>query len=245
MINAGHDPTFFQLRERLGHLAKARRHFGLLPFGVKEIDDRLPGRGLALGALHEVSEAGPAHEYAAMVTLFVAGVLARLKGPVLWCVHSRDLFAPGIAAAGLHPDRVIYAETFRDADVLPVMEEGLRHKGLAGVVGEVVKVGLKSTRRLHLAAEKSGSVALLLRRWRASDLTGSAAVTRWRIAPHPSSELPVPGVGRARWQLDLVRVRGGEPASWIVEACDEKGRLALSPDLADRPRPPTHCLLAK
>jgi protein ImuA len=212
----------------------------VLPFGLGEIDKSLPGGGLTLGALHEVSEAGPAHEYGALATLFIAGVLARLKGPVLWCVHSRDLFAPGVAAAGLHSDRVIYAETYKDTDVLSVIEEGLRHKGLAGVVGEVVKVGLKSTRRLHLAAEKSGSIALLLRRWRASDHTGSAAVTRWRISPHPSTELPVPGVGRACWRLELVRVRGGEPASWIVEGCDEKGRLALSPDLAHGPHPQTH-----
>ena len=240
MINAGHDPAFLQLREHLNRLAKPHRRFGVLPFGIEGIDERLPGGGLALGALHEVSEAGPAHEYAAMAALFVAGVLARLKGPVLWCVHSRDLFAPGVAAAGLHPDRVIYAETFKDADVLPVMEEGLRQKGLAGVVGEAVKVGLKSTRRLHLAAETSGSIALLLRRWRASDQTGSAAVTRWRISPHPSGDLSVPGVGRARWRLDLVRVRGGEPAAWIVEGCDEKGRLALPSGLGNGPHPPAH-----
>jgi protein ImuA len=240
MNDAGHGSVFLELREHLNGLAKARRRFGVLPFGVEEIDGRLPGGGLALGALHEVSETGAGHDYGALASLFVAGVLARLRGPVLWCVHSRDLFAPGVAAAGLHPDRVIYAETYRDADVLPAMEEGLRHKGLAGVVGEVVKVGLKSTRRLHLAAETSGSMALLLRRWGASDHMGSAAVTRWLISPHPSSELPVAGVARARWRLDLVRVRGGEPASWIVEGCDDKGRLALSPDLADGPYPPTH-----
>jgi protein ImuA len=212
----------------------------VLPFGIREIDKKLPGQGLSLGALHEVSEAGPAPEYGAMATLFIAGILARLKGPVLWCVHCRDLFAPGVAAAGLHPDRVIYAETYRDADVLAVMEEGLRHRGLAGVVGEAAKVGLKSTRRLQLAAEKSGSIGLLLRRWRASEQTGSAAMTRWKISPHPSTELPVPGVGRACWRLDLVHVKGGEPTSWIVGACDAKGRLALSPDMADRPRPQAH-----
>src|SRR5688572_9370897 len=117
MIRAGHDPAFLQLREHLNRLAQPRRRFGVLPFGVSEIDCRVPGGGLALGALHEVSQTGSAHDYAAMATLFAAGVLARLKGPVLWCVHSRDLFAPGVAAAGLHPDRVIYAETFKDADV--------------------------------------------------------------------------------------------------------------------------------
>ena len=31
---------------------------GVLPFGVREIDSRLPGGGLALGALHEVAGGG-------------------------------------------------------------------------------------------------------------------------------------------------------------------------------------------
>jgi protein ImuA len=43
--------------------------------------------------------------------------------------------------------------------------------------------------------------------------------------------LPVPGVGRARWQLELIRCRAGESADFEVEACDAKGRLALPSDL--------------
>ncbi|TJW62034.1 MAG: damage-inducible protein, partial [Mesorhizobium sp.] len=43
-----------------------------------------------------------------------------------------------------------------------------------------------------------------------------------------------PGIGRARWQLELIRVRAGESADFEVEACDDKGRLALFSDLADR-----------
>ena len=34
----------------------------------------------------------------------------------------RGLFAPALAGAGLRPDRVIYAETWQAADVLPVTE---------------------------------------------------------------------------------------------------------------------------
>jgi protein ImuA len=45
--------------------------------------------------------------------------------------------------------------------------------------------------------------------------------------------LPVPGVGRARWLLELIRSRAGESADFEVEACDAKGRLALSSHLAD------------
>jgi len=56
---------------------------------------------------------------------------------------------------GLHPDRVIYAETHRGSEVLAVAEEGLRQKGLAGVVAEVARLGLTASRRLQLAAEES------------------------------------------------------------------------------------------
>ena len=95
-------------------------------------------------------------EHAAAPTLFAAGILARRKGPVLWCLRQRDLFAPGLAGVGLHPDRVIYAETWHDREVLPAMEEGLRVPALAGVVGEVARLSLTASRRLQLAAEASG-----------------------------------------------------------------------------------------
>jgi protein ImuA len=139
----------------------------------------------------------------------------------------------------LHPDRVVYAETFREADILPVVEEGLHAKGLAAVVGEATRVSLIASRRLQLAAEESGVTALIIRRWwtvAEKDLIHcpTAAVTRWRIAPAPSELMPAPGLGRDRWQVELLRCRGAQPRTWILEACDAKGRLALPADLADR-----------
>jgi protein ImuA len=59
----------------------------------------------------------------------------------------------------------------------------------------------------------------------------TAAVTRWRVSALPSHPLPVPGIGRARWLLELIRCRGGESACFEVEACDAQGRLALPSDL--------------
>lgn len=202
-----------------------------LPFGIEEIDRRLAGGGLAAAALHEVAGAAPGLGDDAAATLFAAGIGARLTGTVLWAMSRPDLFAPGLALAGLGPERILYAECGRDEDVLAVMEEGLRNGGLAAVVGEIGRVGMASTRRLQLAAEEGGTIALMLKRWRRSgeDPLGlpSAAVTRWRIAPASSSPLPVEGVGRARWLIALARQRGGEAHQWIMEACDEKGRLAV------------------
>jgi protein ImuA len=126
---------------------------------VEAIDAVLPGGGLALGAGHEITEQGSDGARASLAALFVAGILARLPGPVIWCLHTRDLFAPALARVGLHPDRVIYCETWKDAEGLPAMEEGLRHGGLAGVVGELVRLPLLPSRRLQLAAEASGVTA--------------------------------------------------------------------------------------
>ena len=214
----------------------------VLPFGLAGLDDQLPGGGLVLGALHEVAGGGPGTEHGAAAALFVAGIMARLPGFVLWCVGYQDLFAPALALAGLSADRVVYVEAGKAT--LATMEDGLRHPGLAGVVGETDgRITLTASRRLHLAAETSRVAGFLLRRSRTFDDPRfgepNAAITRWRIAALPSGPpLPhapaVPGLARAVWRLDLVRCRGGEPASWIVEACDATGHLGLVSDLYHR-----------
>jgi protein ImuA len=212
---------------------------GVVPFAVTEIDERLPNGGLALGHVHEIQEGGSASAYAGLAALFAAGILSRLPGPVLWCLRGRDLFAPALARIGLHPDRVIYCETWKDRDILPAMEEGLRCKGLAGVVGEVAKLSLNASRRLQLSAGETGVTAFVIRRWRNQEERNrnsepNAAATRWRVSPHPSLEQRFKGLERQRWEVELLRVRGGEPHSWIVEACDAKGYLAISAEMAER-----------
>ncbi len=239
--------TLNTLRARIARLERrpAEHAANLLRFGLPAIDGHLPGGGLLAGALHEAAGEGADLEHGAAAALLLAGLLARRCGPVLWAVARPDLHAPALAASGLHPGRVVFAEAGRH--VLPVMEEALHHPGLAGVVGEVGELGLTASRRLQLAAETSGIPAFALRRFRdASDPAlrePNAAVTRWRVAalpsPPPIPHAPdVPGLARARWRLDLVRCRGGTPATWIVEACDASGRLTLAADIPDRSAPP-------
>jgi protein ImuA len=104
-------PGIEELRERIRRLegAAGRRRL-VLPFGLKAIDRHLPGGGLALGALHEVAGGGHGAIDGAAAALFAAGIAARLRGQVLWCLTRQDLFAPALAQAGLMPDRVIYVE---------------------------------------------------------------------------------------------------------------------------------------
>ena len=232
-------PVVEELRERIQRIeGSAGRRRAVLPFGVPTIDQHLPGGGLALGALHEIAGGGHGALDGAAVALFAAGIAARTRGRVLWCVTRQDLFAPALAQAGLSPNRVIYVEAGDDKSLLACFEEGLRHGGLGAVVAEVAQLRMMASRRLQLSAEGSGTVGIAIRRWRrvaeAADFgQPTASVTRWRVSVMPSSPLPVPGVGRARWLLELIRCRAGESADFEVEACDAKGRLALPADLAD------------
>jgi len=215
-----------------------------LAFGIAEVDARLAGGGLAAG-LHEAAAATPAANDEAAATLFLAALAARFAmargegGQVLWALSRRDLFAPGLAQAGLAPDRLIYAECRGDEEVLAVMEEGVRHGSLAAVVGAVGRAAMPALRRLQLAAEEGGTAALMLRRWKKAnaDPLGqpSAALTRWRLACAPSAPLPHDGIGRARWHVALARQRGGPPYEWLLEAPDAEARLALPARSGDRP----------
>src|SRR5690606_23423870 len=95
---------------------------------------------------------------------------------------------------------------------------------------------------LQLCAEESGTIALAIRRWRrmteAADFgQPTASVTRWRVTALPSEPLPVPGIGRARWLVELIRARAGDCADFELEACDDAGRLGLPAKLADRSAP--------
>ena len=223
-----------ELRERIQHLEGGHaRVRTVLPFGVPNMDAHLPGGGLAFGALHEVAGGGADAVHGAAASLFVAGIVARTSGKVLWCLTRPDLFAPALAQAGLHPDRVIYVEADKEQDVLASFEEGLRFGGLGAVVAELVRLPMAASRRLQLAAESSGTIGFALRRWRrpteAADFgMPTAATTRWRISVLPSEPLPVPGIGRARWLAELIRARAGEAAEFQIGACDATGRISLS-----------------
>ena len=232
--------AFAALRAEIERLeAGGRTSMGVLPFGLEVLDQRLPEAGLALGALHEVAGGGAGAIDGAASALFAASIAARTQGQVLWCVTRTDLFAPSLAQAGLSPDRVVYVEAGDEKTMLACFEEGLRHGGLGAVVGEVARLSMTASRRLQLAAEGSETLGLVVRRWRrqaevAEFNQPTASKTRWRVTVLPSSPLPVAGVGRARWLLELVRCKGGECGDFELEAPDETGCLALPADLADR-----------
>jgi protein ImuA len=223
-------------------LAGAPRGAALARLGAAALDHRLPWGGLPRGALHEIvaRDAGAA-------TGFAAALAAR---SVLWCEGRRTLdagglYPPGLARFGLDPGRLILARPKNDAEALWAIEEGLRCRDLALVVGEVAALAPTASRRLQLAAAAAATPALLLRR----DEGASAALTRWRIAALPRE-------GRAgatarpddplalRWRVELVRCRGGAPFSCQMEWRDETGGIAVAAPVGDRPDSPPAARLA-
>ncbi|CUX53377.1 hypothetical protein AGR7C_Lc190015 [Agrobacterium deltaense Zutra 3/1] len=77
-----------ELRERLERIGNGpERLHETLPFGVDAIDHHLPGGGLKLGCLHELSGGGNGAADGAAAALFAAGVAARLSGKVFMVCH--------------------------------------------------------------------------------------------------------------------------------------------------------------
>src|SRR3546814_11638777 len=95
---------------------------------------------------------------AAAAALSAAGILARVKGKILWCMTQSDLFAPALALAGLDPDRVIYVEARDETSLLSCFEGGLRHGGLGGVIAEAARLSMTASRRLQLARSEERRV---------------------------------------------------------------------------------------
>ena len=218
-MSARNPALLHSLRAQLLALQPRARH-GVLPFGDIRVDACFPANGLPLGALHEVAADGVEAETGAVGAGFIACLLARLPGPLVWIAPQADLFAPGLPACGLDPTRLTLVQTRSDEETLAAMETVLREGVAAGVVAEGKKLGRIASRRLQLACLKRGSTGFVLRRWPYGRTHATpeetAAVTRWRIAPAPSAAAHREP-GAPRWRVELEYTRGGFEGAWIME----------------------------
>jgi protein ImuA len=211
---------------------------------------------LKLAGLHEVIAAsagsfsgfpgisGASSSFAAWL---LKKCLSQRTGMALWCRRPAGRFDPQPYGPGLtrfiDPTRLLVVEARDQSDLLWAMEEGLRCKGIAAVLGETGSADLTATRRLLLAAESNASTAILLRPPTAT--TSSAALTRWQITSAPArSTQGLRDIAAPRWRVELLRARGittQTQSSWLMEWNDETGDLALASSSLDRsagaPRP--------
>ena len=216
-VPARPDPALLQklrasIRRLEDHAPQGNSTPGVMPLGAADIDGALPWGGLPRAAMHEVLGTGTA---AAGFCVALAARLAGSTGSVLWCRRGHDPYGPGLALFGLDPRRLIVARGRTGKDVLWAMEEGLRSGALAAVLGEARELAPTARRRLQLAAETGGAMALLLRPGGAKT-PPEAALTRWRISAAPGTATG------PRWRVELEHCRGAMPAAWLVEWSNEK-----------------------
>ncbi len=157
--------------------------------------------------------------------------------PLLWVQERMAI----VEAGRVHPAELGLAELIhveaRDArDALWAMEEGLRCASLSAVIGEIrgdpAVLDFTATRRLAVAAERSGVPCWLARLGGTANLSG--ARMRWRIASGPSlAHLFNPKApGSPAWDAELFRARGFAPGRWSV--AHEADRFRLLPPSGDR-----------
>lgn len=189
--------------------------------GLGPLESAFPNGVFPSGAIHEMI--CPTSEQAAATSGLLGGILSSLMqqgGVCLWISTSRKLFPPSLMAFNTAPDQVIFIDVQQEKEVLWAMEEALKCEGLAAVVAEVREISIVQSRRLQLAVESSKVTGFLIRN-DPRKLGSTTSVARWQITSLPSEpEDGLPGVGFPRWQVDLLRVRNGNPGSWKLEWID-------------------------
>lgn len=207
-------------------------------FGLGPIEAAFPNRVFPTGALHEFISTRP--EFTAAIGGFIAGVLQTLldKGGVcVWVSYTRRIYPPALKRFGLSPDRIIFIDVTREKDVLWVTEEALKCNGIAAVICETRLISFMESRRLQLAIEQSQVTGFILRK-DVKVLNTTACTARWTVKPLRSKARPgMPGVGHPRWQVELLKVKNGQPGSWTLEW---KNNTFLHPQILPVDQPDTH-----
>ncbi|WP_156500512.1 ImuA family protein [Croceicoccus bisphenolivorans] len=206
--------------------------------GVSSLNTVLGG-GLAGGCVHEVytGETGDAAAAAGFAVALTAG-MASTGREVMWLRLRRlqgtagCIQASGWAELGGMPGCGLIAVLPDAMALLHAAVDALRSPSLGAVIveswGPMRELDLTVSRRLALAAEKSG-VPLLLLRIDAAPVP-SAAQTRWQVTAAPSRALPGNAPGSPCFDVTLLRQRSGPCGlSWRLEWDRDQCRFREAP----------------
>jgi protein ImuA len=183
-------------------------------FGLAGLDERLGG-GLVEAALHELYAASDADSSAATGFALLLALRCARPGPVVWLREDRAsangrLYGLGLAELGFDPDRLLLVQA---PDTLALLRAGAEAVACAAVSvvviapwGRAAALDLTATRRLALAAARSGVLTLLLR---SGEVGPSAAQSRWQVKAAPSPALLADAPGAPAFEISLLRHRSG------------------------------------
>jgi len=154
----------------------------------------------------------------------ISGQISGQEGTLLW-VQDREAqrrtgrpYRPGLPPAFRR--RIVHVAAKTAQDALFAMEEGVKCRELAGVIGEIAgnpkAFDFTASRRLTLAAERHGVPLLVVRVDAARDL--SSARMRWEARQVPSARprWNAAAPGAPAWRAELFRARAYAPGEWIL-----------------------------
>ena len=182
-------------------------------FGLGMLEKSFPYGEFPTAAVHEFlcDEEEDTASTNGFLTILLA-VLMQNQQSCIWISPFPQVFPPALTNFGIHPDRIIFIQLRKDRDILWAMEEALKCNGLAAVVAELQDLNFAQSRRLQLAVENNRITGFVLRK-DSKKISTTACVARWRISPLPSfTEKGLPGVGFPQWQVELLKVKNGQPS---------------------------------
>lgn len=198
-----------KLRRTMQRIARPQEEEGqgwILPTGFLDIDQYLPMGGMPSHAVHEIT--GP------QSMGFTSELLTRMQHDHT-CVWVRSAkatsvpYGPFLAAKGLNTEQILFVECQSDQDLFWCMEEALKSKATAFVIGEPkAAIGLTTSRRFQLAAENGHSLGFVLS---VENGPSNALFSRWHIQACPTTHKE-----DLAWLVDLQRFRGTPKRTWRV-----------------------------
>ena len=247
------------MHESVDHLARMRRYVAGIArvacvrenerfsTGHEEFDAAFDG-GLARGRVHELfaldgDDAASTAGFAAMLALRAG----RQGSPLLWFRTDEAerrggrLYGPGLAELGGDPDTLVIAMAPDPVALLRGAADAARCAGLPALIvecwGKCPALDLTASRRLGLAAERSGTTVIMLRA--DAEPVPSAAETRWAVSATGSNGLDPNAPGPPLFEIELLRRRAGPAGSrwrmeWDRDRCEFR-EPALSGDLVSLP----------
>jgi protein ImuA len=139
----------------------------------------------------------------------------RLAFPIIWSDPRRLIYPPALVDMGLDLNHVFLLRAGNETDEAHAVTECLRCRGVGAVIASPSALSRIGARRLQLAAERGGTVGILMRPTGRGDGIYAAA-TRWKISPYPGERTI------QRWKIQLLHGHGGQVGKSVILECSRE-----------------------
>lgn len=237
-----------ELRHRMseaggGHGPAARDAH--LATGVEPLDAALPGGGLPAGALTEIFYNSTSPGGAASLACIAARAAARAttftngrdftNGRFVAWIDTDEFYPPAAAALGLDPEKLFMIHPRDPGEALWTFEQTARSRAIAASILLITNTTIAVTRRLQLAAEAGGGLALLLRSAAGAGHPSAASVRLRAQARAAPAATPAAVLPPQRIEIEILKIRGTLSSNnFLIEIDHASGDVRGAAAAADR-----------